>query len=215
MRTFKSFKENTKEPVQPWDPRSQGEQAFKHMHNPINYKNLVPGVTDQEHVFNGGERKYNPPLASYGKGADVAAYDKGLTTEANLPPHLAKLFNKKGDFKDPKKNAMYKSMQDKMAKKDLGVDAKDHKSEYSKMRAGMGVDDKATTRKLVGERHLSPGEMKKREEIAKAMGRENPKMDMSKKMAIATAQAKKMIVHSAVPNSLAIDRLSCFDAFMI
>jgi len=87
---------------------------------------------------------------------------------------------------------MYKSMQNKMAKKDLGVDAKDHKSEYSKMRAGMGVNDKATTRKLVGERHLSPGEMKKREEIAKAMGRENPKMDMSKKMAIATATAKKM-----------------------
>jgi hypothetical protein len=79
-----------------------------------------------------------------------------------------------------------------MAKKDLGVDAKDHKSEYSKMRAGMGVDDKATTRKLVGETHLTPVEMKKREIIAKAMGRENPKMDMAKKMAIATAQAKKV-----------------------
>jgi hypothetical protein len=254
MRTFKSFtREDVKEPVQPWDPRSEGEQAFKHMHNPIKYKNLVPGVTDQDHVFSGGERRYDPPTASYEKSADVAAYDKGLTTEAkmsrsqksmavrkffshdkeagekvlaqgekergenkafasakkeiksvmkkedvnhvdeaNLPPHLAKMFNAKGDFKDAKKNAMYKSMQNKMAKKDLGVDAKDHKSEYSKMRAGMGVDDKATTRKLVGERHLSPGEMKKREEIAKAMGRENPKMDMSKKMAIATATAKKM-----------------------
>jgi hypothetical protein len=316
MRTFKSFtREDVKEPVQPFDPRSEGEQRFKHMHNPVNYKNLVPGVTDQDHVFNGGDRRYDPPTASYEKGADVAAYDKGLTTEevenldeltgikkspikkigyvmkagkvmthtapheiannketerkfknrldglqnlqkrmtkedlehldeadltkidrktlealtqlhkhygqkdprskasaergeaelkrrdnekkekmkeSTLPPHLAKLFNKKGDFKDPKKHAMYKSIQDKMAKKDLGVDAKDHKSEYSKMRAGMGVDDKATTRKLVGERTLTPAEMKKREQIAKAMGRENPKMDMSKKMAIATAQAKKI-----------------------
>jgi len=315
MRTFKSFtREDVKEPVQPWDPRSEGEQRFKHLHNPVNHKNLVPGVTDQDHVFNGGTRKYDPPTASYEKGADVKAYDKTLTREevesideislktkinafkaasdseadynygskvhaqadriygkivakhgraagdnakaaaygkdvygdrrdnpqksdpltkatsstnkmritksgvankqdqktnaniiksrigkhgksnipeANLPPHLAKMFNDKGDFKDPKKNAMYKDIQDKMAKKDLGVDAKDHKSEYSKMRAGMGVDDKATTRKLVGETHLTPVEMKKREEIAKAMGRESPKMDMAKKMAIATAQAKK------------------------
>jgi len=316
MRTFKSFnREDVKEPVQPFDPRSEGEQRFKHMHNPVNYKNLVPGVTDQDHVFNGGDRRYDPPTASYEKGADVAAYDKGLTTEevenldeltgikkspikkigyvmkagkvmtktapheiannpeterkfknrldglqnlqkrmtkedlehldeadltkidrktlealtqlhkhygqkdprskasaergeaelkrrdnekkekmkeSTLPPHLAKMFNAKGDFKDPKKHAIYKGIQDRMAKKDLGVDAKDHKSEYSKMRAGMGVDDKATTRKLVGERTLTPGEMKKREQIAKAMGRENPKMDMSKKMAIATASAKKV-----------------------
>lgn len=346
MRTFKSFtREDVKEPVQPWDPRSEGEQRFKHMHNPINHKNLVPGVTDQEHVFNGGERRYDPPTASYEKSADAAAYDKNLTTEeienldelkrttlasyvrkashdvatksaatgryadrankvrdevkkgdysnyqqgkkddafadkmfnkswkrrkgidtavsklahtakvnaneefvhldeadlskidrktlealtqlhkyygqkdprskesaergeaelkrrdnekkekmkeSTLPPHLAKMFNKKGDFKDPKKHAIYKGFQDKMAKRDLGVDAKDHKSEYGKMRAGMGVDDKATTRKIIGEKHLTPAEMKKREQIAKAMGRENPKMNMSKKMAIATASAKKL-----------------------
>lgn len=43
--------------------------------------------------------------------------------------------------------------QDKLAKKDLGVSAKDHKSEYSKMReklVGKGTD-RETTRKLVGE----------------------------------------------------------------
>lgn len=42
------------------------------------------------------------------------------------------------------------------------------------------------------EKHLTPAEMKKREEIATAMERENPGMDKSKKMAIATAQAKKV-----------------------
>lgn len=60
------------------------------------------------------------------------------------------------DFKSIRKNktvaevAVSKAQQH-LAKKDLGVDAKNHKSEYSKMRASMGVDDKATTRKLVGE----------------------------------------------------------------
>ena len=47
--------------------------------------------------------------------------------------------------------ASVSKIQQHLAKKDLGVDAKNHKSEYSKMRASMGVDDKATTRKLVGE----------------------------------------------------------------
>lgn len=44
----------------------------------------------------------------------------------------------------------------------------------------------------MNEKTLTPAELKKREEIAKAMERENPGMDMSKKMAIATATAKRV-----------------------
>lgn len=42
------------------------------------------------------------------------------------------------------------------------------------------------------EKTLTAAEMKKREEVAKAIERENPKMPMGKKMAIATATAKKV-----------------------
>jgi hypothetical protein len=42
----------------------------------------------------------------------------------------------------------------------------------------------------VNERSLTPGEKKKREEIAKAIERDNPSMPMDKKMAIATDRAK-------------------------
>ena len=42
------------------------------------------------------------------------------------------------------------------------------------------------------EKTLTPAELKKREEVAKAIERENPGMDKSKKMAIATATAKKV-----------------------
>jgi hypothetical protein len=45
---------------------------------------------------------------------------------------------------------------------------------------------------MLGEKKLTDAEKKKREEIAQAMERENPGMDMGKKMAIATAQAKKV-----------------------
>ena len=42
------------------------------------------------------------------------------------------------------------------------------------------------------EKHLTAAEKKKREEIAKAIDKKNPDMPMDKKMAIATAQAKKV-----------------------
>lgn len=42
------------------------------------------------------------------------------------------------------------------------------------------------------EKTLTPAEKKKREEIAKAIEKDNPDMPMDKKMAIATAQAKKV-----------------------
>ena len=44
----------------------------------------------------------------------------------------------------------------------------------------------------IDEKTLTPAELKKREEIAKAIERENPDMPMPQKMAIATAQAKKV-----------------------
>lgn len=45
---------------------------------------------------------------------------------------------------------------------------------------------------MVDEKALTPAEKKKREEVAKAIERDNPKMPMDKKMAIATATAKKV-----------------------
>ena len=45
---------------------------------------------------------------------------------------------------------------------------------------------------VVSEKTLTPAEKKKREEIAKAMEKDNPDMPMDKKMAIATATAKRV-----------------------
>ena len=53
---------------------------------------------------------------------------------------------------------------------------------------GPYYNDNMTMKK---ERKLTAAEKKKREEIAKAIERDNPGMDMSRKMAIATATAKK------------------------
>ena len=72
------------------------------------------------------------------------------------------------------------------------------KSADKKPETYTGPDGKAKVRmvpvdrEVVKEKTLTPAEKKKREEIAKAMERENPGMPMAKKMAIATATAKKV-----------------------
>ena len=66
-----------------------------------------------------------------------------------------------------------------------------NKAEYEKFKAKQAAK-KAMKKEAVEEKTLTPAEKKKREEIAKAMERENPGMDMRKKMAIATWQAKKV-----------------------
>ncbi|CAB5221340.1 hypothetical protein UFOVP247_141 [uncultured Caudovirales phage] len=62
-------------------PLSKGEQNFKAMHDP-KHVNLVPGITDQEHVFKGTSQRKDPKTASYENGESEQAYDKGLTSEA-------------------------------------------------------------------------------------------------------------------------------------
>jgi uncharacterized Zn finger protein (UPF0148 family) len=60
-------------------PQSEGEKNFKALHKAVNHKNLVPGVTDQEHVFTGSTKPYdNKYPHSYKPGEDRAAYDKTL-----------------------------------------------------------------------------------------------------------------------------------------
>lgn len=60
--------------------------------------------------------------------------------------------------------------------------------------------------KPMGEKTLTSNEKKKREEIAQAIKRDNPDMPMAKKMAIATAQAKK-VAESKI-NEISIDKLA-------
>lgn len=55
-----------------------------------------------------------------------------------------------------------------------------------------GSDEEVYEETNLEEKKLTAAEMKKREEIAKAIERENPNMPMAKKMAIATATAKKV-----------------------
>jgi hypothetical protein len=49
-----------------------------------------------------------------------------------------------------------------------------------------------TIKQILGEKHLTPNELKARERIAKGIEKSDPGIDMGKKMAIATAKAKQV-----------------------
>lgn len=61
------------------------------------------------------------------------------------------------------------------------------------------AERKAMMDEELDEKTLTPAELKKREEVAKAIERENPDMPMDKKMAIATATAKK-VAEATIPD---------------
>ena len=58
--------------------------------------------------------------------------------------------------------------------------------------AAIAISKKERGEKPKNEKKLTPAELKKREKIAKAIERDNPDMPMDKKMAIATATAKRV-----------------------
>jgi len=210
MKKFKNLINEIQQPL------SQGEKNFKAMHGDLpaaieKAKKLVPGITDQDVLFNGRPRRMDVPTASKEIYKDddesVEDYDKGLKVKSeperdrDIKEQIEKETIKHPVGQRPKGMGWVLKQAGEQTGKDHSVwerkvmrlgSAKDHKSEYSKMRKDMGMDDKETTRKIIGEKTLTPAEIKKREEIAMAMERDNPDMPMDKKMAIATATAKKV-----------------------
>jgi hypothetical protein len=73
-----------------------------------------------------------------------------------------------------------------------------------------GEDESVYEEAELEEKTLTPAEKKKREEVAKAIERDTPKMPMSKKMAIATATAKKVAEEAEQVNELSRTTLASY-----
>lgn len=80
------------------EPISNGEKAFKALHAVNLNKKLVPGVTDQDHVFNGMARKLDKPTASLEvyKSEDESKenYDKTLKTTDKMESVFTSIVDK-------------------------------------------------------------------------------------------------------------------------
>lgn len=80
-----------------------------------------------------------------------------------------------------------------LLKYNLGLDIAKLNQIESTLRAMVADMDQASDEaNSVEEKKLTKAELKKREEVAKGIAKENPKMPMPKKMAIATSIAKKL-----------------------
>jgi hypothetical protein len=194
MRTFKSIVAEVAEPL------SQGERNFKALHNPVDHKNLVPGVTDQDHLFNGSPRREDVKSASYENFRDddesVEAYDKDTQVKKIAPEKDKDMKEETIAERDEGKKGLWFKKIAKYAAKKYGSKEIGNKVAGSIRQKILAKED------TIEEKTLTPAEMKKREEIAKAMGKSNPAMPMGKKMAIATAMAKKVAEAIVDPKDL-------------
>lgn len=233
MKTFKDLVNEVAQPL------SQGEKNFKALHGSVEAVNrdMVPGVTDQDHIFKGNPRREDPRTASYEDLSDSEAqYDKTLKrtsseVEENYKPpgkdidaHFKKQSQKMQDainlhlrkgnsYWDSYRKAKVHVKEGWVALGPATKPGEKPKSPFNNLGnpnpgtkiygdrpelkpAGRGnrsaTDIKGMREETINEKTLTPAEMKKREEIVKAIKRGNKGMDKSMAYAIATKTAKRV-----------------------
>ncbi len=162
-------------------PKSKDEKRFKDKHIVVKSK-LDDKGTQDDNLFNASnikpvdretEHGYNP-------GNDEKVYEAVHPMALHVKPVSV---NGKTKYKV---HAVGKELAD-------GIKVGEHLSDTELDDAtDMGAKIKHLKEDNLNEKKLTPAEMKKREDVAKAIKRENPNMPMAKKMAIATATAKKV-----------------------
>lgn len=176
-----------------YKPKSPDEQKFVDKHVTIKHKDRNGNDDD---VFKGNTKyiKRKEERHGYDVGDDEKVYEEVEEIEELSQKMVRAYRDKARDDKDDAEDdrEFYKAHDDntdaedkKIRKRTAGI-----KMASKKLHGGakVGVKEEAE----LEEKKLTPAEMKKREEVAKAIERENPKMPMAKKMAIATATAKKV-----------------------
>ena len=154
-------------------------------------------------------KKNDPGMARRGYALSVTDRDKAMkkARKRGLNPKYPSQKFGKPNLPEEVVDESFKDIE-AYAKKHGGIDKRDMLKVASMLRKGNKVGALKFTKTLdsdprdlllkmmkeemVDEKTLTPAEKKKREDIAKAIERDNPKMPMDKKMAIATATAKKV-----------------------
>ena len=162
-------------------PKSKDEKKFVDKHITVNNK-LDDRGTQDDKLFKATNIKTVDREAEHGynPGNDEKVYEE-MSKVHPMALHVKDAG--KGKYKV---HAVGKHLAD-------GIKVGEHLSDSELDDATeMGAKIKMVKEDTLDEKTLTRAEMKKREEVAKAIERENPKMPMSKKMAIATATAKKV-----------------------
>lgn len=147
-----------------YEPKSPDEKRFKDKHVTIKHQDRNGNGDDVFQATNVKKAERTKERHGYEPGEDEKVYE-----EKDMP--FEGPYRDAGERKDKYGNPI-KNVAKHLAKKAMNA----QKNEEVE----------------IEEKTLTPAETKKREEVAQAIERDNPKMPMAKKMAIATATAKKV-----------------------
>jgi hypothetical protein len=188
-----------KQMMEVYAPKSKDEKRFKDKHVVAKYKLDDPSEDDK--LFTGSNVKEVDREATkhgYSTGNDEKVYEQHDYTDGKVG--TVKIVHPKAIVVSHAGKGKYKVHEVGKHFAD-GIKVGEHLTDSelddaAEMGAKIYNRNTQTKTKIkeeaIDEKTLTPAEMKKREEIAKAIARKNPKMAMSKKMAIATATAKRV-----------------------
>lgn len=174
-------------------PKSKDEKKFADKHITVKNKLDDKGTQDDK-LFNATniDTVEREPRHGYNPGNDEKVYEetvKGLHPMAlHVMPVKSKGKTKYHVMKVGRDLEQHISKGEHLTDSELD----DATEAGAKIKHVTIIGRNKITEDTLDEKTLTPAEMKKREEVAKAIERENPKMPMGKKMAIATATAKKV-----------------------
>ncbi len=188
-----------KQMLEVYAPKSKDEKRFKDKHVVAKYKLDEPSKDDK--VFTGSNVKEvdrENTRHGYKTGNDEKVYEQHDYTDGKIgtvevihPKAIVVSHAGKGKYKVHKVGKEFSD----------GIKVGEHLTDSelddaTEMGAKIYNRNTQTKTKIkeeaLDEKKLTPAEMKKREQVAKALKRENPNMPMAKKMAIATATAKRV-----------------------
>ena len=174
-------------------PKSKDEKKFMDKHLVVKNKLDDKGTQDDK-LFNASNIKAvdREPRHGYNPGKDEAVYEE--TTKGIHPMALHVTPVKKDGKTRYHVVKVGRDLQSHISAGEHLTDSEldDATEAGAKIKHVTILGRKKITEDTLEEKTLTPAEMKKREEVAKAIERENPNMPMAKKMAIATATAKKV-----------------------
>lgn len=173
-----------KDILEVYAPRSKDEKRFKDKH--VVARSKLDKPSEDDAMFNATNVKpidREKTKHGYNPNKDESVYEESSINKKIHPMALHVKHIGGGNYKV---HAVGKHLGDGIK---VGDEFNDTELDDA---AEMGAKIKMIKESNLYEKTLTPAEMKKREQVAKAIARENPKMPMSKKMAIATDTAKKV-----------------------
>lgn len=198
-KTLKDF-------LEVYKPKSPDEQKFVDKHVTIKHKDRNGNGDD---VFKGNTKyiKRKEERHGYDVGEDEKVYEEVEEIDEISKATMGRYINKAKDQidaaswrsgyrqakpNDPNSQAIINAKEKQLSKRHGGIELAVKKLTKEDADLDEVLDEAINLLMSIDEKTLTPAEMKKREEVVKAIKKGNPKMDKSIAYAIATKTAKKV-----------------------